>query len=130
MESFKIAKEPSSSLSAGGVWSIYIWSDDDEAWYSEVEFVPEGQAGIVAFVPLGPFETAEIALLEGETEFHRTHYRDEMTLLFYSIPVQCSPDGYDLPLTSSGEIKLKKVEGFQGREIEPYNMNGIIALSE
>lgn len=124
MESFDIAKESSNSLGPGGVWSVYIWPDEDEAWYAQVEFTSEEQAGIVAFMPLGPFETAEAALLAGETEFYRIYYKDEMTLLLEPMPVQPSPDNYTFNLSPNGGIELEEAGGFNG------NITGLPSLNE
>jgi len=81
VESFNIALEQSNNLVTGGIWSICVWLDEAEGWFSYVQFAPQGQACIVAFAPFGPFPTAEIAFLEGEDEFHRHYYQDHMTLL-------------------------------------------------
>jgi hypothetical protein len=107
VESFDIAQEQSNNLVTGGTWSIYIWFDEEESWYSHVQFAPQGQACIVAFAPLGPFPTAEIAFLEGEDEFYRHYYQAYMTLLprLSLIWPQTHRDNQDFIFSAGREVR-------------------------
>ena len=105
MESFDIAQEQSNGLVTGGVWIICLWPGNEGEWYSQVQFAPEGQAGTVAFAPLGPFPTAEIALLEGEAEFHQHHCKDYMTLLPRLPVTSLEKDNQDFIFNAGREIR-------------------------
>ena len=107
MESFDIAQEQSNNLITGGIWSICIWFDEEEGWFSYVQFAPQGQACIVAFAPFGPFPTTEIAFLEGEDEFFRHYYQEYMTLLPHLSPTwsQSSEDNQDFIFNVGTEVR-------------------------
>lgn len=105
MQSFDIAQEQSNGLVTGGVWTICLWPGQEGEWYSQVQFAPEGQAGTVAFAPLGPFPTAEIALLEGEAEFHQQHYKAYMTLLLRLPVTSLEKENQDFIFNAEREVR-------------------------
>jgi hypothetical protein len=124
VESFNIAQEQSNDLVTGGIWSICVWLDEEEGWFSYVQFSPQGQSCIVAFAPFGPFSTAEIALREGEAEFHQHHYHDYMTLLprLALIWPETYRDNPDLTLDIEREIQ--EVYSFPENSTEAYGLDG------
>jgi hypothetical protein len=124
VESFDIAQEQSNNLVTGGIWSICIWLDEEEGWFSYVQFSPQGQACIVAFAPFGPFPTAETALQEGEAEFYQHHYQAYMRLLprLSLIWPQTYSDNSDL--TSDVERDVQETYRSPENSMGVYGLNG------